>query len=97
VRLLVILSWLGGAASPLPFVEEWLDLSQRAGNLLLLGAIASSVALGLAVHGLPRLRALVLRLAGPPDQPAHALALVAVFASAGALTMLAAAALAARA
>jgi hypothetical protein len=86
-------SWLGGAASVLPFAEEWFGLSMKAGNLLLLGALASSAALAFAVYGIASFRGLVQRLAGPPDQPARALVLVVTFAAAGALTMLGASAL----
>jgi len=93
VRLLTSVSWLGGAASVLPFAEEWFELSMKAGNLLLLGALASSVGLAFAVYGISSFRHLVERLAGPPGRPARALVLVAVFAPAGALAMLGGAAL----
>jgi short subunit fatty acids transporter len=86
--LLTVVSWLGGAASLLPFAEEWFELSSRLGNLALLLAVASAVALGLAVRLAPTFRRLTERLAGPPDRPARALVLVAVFASAGAVAML---------
>jgi len=93
VRNLAVASWLGGAASVLPFAEEWFDLSRRAGNLTLLGAVASAVALGFAVHASAGSQRLLSGLAGPPERPVRALVLVAVFAAAGALAMLAATAL----
>jgi hypothetical protein len=89
VRILTVVSWLGGAASVLPFAEEWFDLSGRLGNLALLAAVASAVALGFAVHSSSGLDRVLAGLAGPPDPPARALVLVAVIASAGALAMLA--------
>jgi hypothetical protein len=87
--LLAVVSWLGGAASLLPFAEEWFDLSKRLSNLALLLAVASAVALGLAIRLAPRLERLAARLAGPDDRPARALVLVAVLAGAGAAAMLA--------
>ena len=93
VRNLAVVSWLGGAASLLPFAEEWFDLGGRTANLLLLAALASAVALGFLIYASPRVQCVLDRLAGPPDRPARALVLVALVASAGALTMLAAAAL----
>jgi hypothetical protein len=93
-RLLTSVSWLGGAASVLPFAEEWFGLSMRAGNLLLLGALATSVGLAFAVSLSSSFRRFVERLAGPRQRPARALVLVAVFATAGALAMLGGAALA---
>jgi hypothetical protein len=93
VRNLAVVSWLGGAASVLPFAEDWFDLSRKAGNLTLLGAVASAVALGFAVHASAGSRRLLTRLAGPPERPARALVVVAVFAPAGVLAMLAATAL----
>jgi hypothetical protein len=83
--------------SLLPFAEEWFELSGRLGNLALLLAVASGVALGLAVRTYPPLGRLIARLAGPAEQPVRALVLVAVFASAGAVAMLALAALLGRA
>jgi hypothetical protein len=95
--LLTVVSWLGGAVSLLPFAEEWFELSRRLGNLALLLAVASGVALGLAVRTSPPLERLSARLAGPAEQPSRALVLVAVFASAGAVAMLALTALLGRA
>jgi hypothetical protein len=95
--LLAVVSWLGGAASLLPFAEEWFDLSRRLSNLALLLAVASAVALGLAIRLAPRLERVTARLAGPDDRPARALVLVAVLAGAGAAAMLALTALLARA
>lgn len=88
-----VVSWLGGAASILPFAQEWFDLSVRASNLALFAALVSSVALGLAIHVSPRLARLVAALAGPPEPRARALVLVVAFAGAGLAAMVAATAL----
>jgi len=88
VRTLAVVSWLAGAASLLPFAEEWFDLSGRVGDFVLLAAVASAAALGFVLHASPGLDRALLRLAGPPERPARALVLVVVVASAGALTML---------
>jgi hypothetical protein len=87
--LLTVVSWLGGAASLLPFAEDWFDLSGRLGNVALLLAVVSAFVLGVAVRGIPALERFTARLAGPPGRPAHALLVVAVFAPAGAAAMLA--------
>ena len=86
-------SWLAGAASILPFASGWFDLGERAANLLLLAALASAFGLSLLIHYSPRARSLVRRLAGPDENPAHALVLVGVLACAGLGAMLAASAL----
>ena len=78
-----MISWLGGAVSVLPFAQEWFSLSARAGNLSLLAAIASAVALGFAIHFSGPLARLVTVLAGPPEPRVRALVLVAAFAGAG--------------
>ena len=91
---LASVSWLGGAVSVLPFAREWFELGNRAFNLLLVGALASAIALGFAIHSSGRLRRLVTALAGPPEPRARALVLVAVFASAGLVAMVAATAIA---
>ena len=93
IRTLAVVSWLGGAASVLPFAEEWFDLDGRIANAALLAALASAVALGFVIHFSPGLQHILARLAGPPERPAQALVLVAVLAPAGALAMLAATAL----
>jgi hypothetical protein len=93
VRLLAVFSWLGGAVSVLPFAEEWFGVDGRTADAVLLAALALSVALGFAIHYSSGLRRVVVDLAGPADRPARALVLVAVFALAGAATMLAATAL----
>ncbi len=90
---IAVVSWLGGAVSILPFAEDWFGLGERAANLALLTALASAFALGLLIHASARLRHVVATLAGPPRPRARALILVAVFASAGALGMLAGTAL----
>jgi len=92
LRTIAVLSWLGGAASILPFASQWFDLSTRASNLLLFTAVVSSFAFGLAIGAWPALQRLLARVAGPPDQPARALVLVAVVAGAGVTAMLAASA-----
>jgi hypothetical protein len=91
-RLLAVVSWLGGAASILPFAQEWFDLSQRTVNVCLFLAVVSSVALGFALRLVPALGRAVERLAGPPEPRARALVLVAVVAPLGVLAMLALAA-----
>jgi hypothetical protein len=88
-----VISWLGGAVSVLPFAQEWFELSDQAFNFLLLAALASSVALGFAIHFSGCLRRLVAVLAGPPEPRVRALVLVAVFAGAGLGAMVVAAAL----
>jgi len=93
---LAVVSWLGGAVSVVPFAEEWLELSGEAVNWALFGALVTSVALGFAIALSEPLQRLVAVLAGPPEPRARALALVAVFALAGALAMLGALALSAR-
>jgi hypothetical protein len=87
--MITVVSWLGGAASILPFAEDWFGLSTRVSNVALLATIASGVVLGLLVRASSRLEHVVERLAGPPERPARALVLVAVLASAGAGAMLA--------
>jgi hypothetical protein len=87
--MITVVSWLGGAASILPFAEDWFGLSTRVSNVALLATIASGVVLGLLVRASSRLEDVVERLAGPPERPARALVLVAVLASAGAGAMLA--------
>lgn len=88
VRTLAVVSWLGGAASLLPFAEEWFELSGRAANLVLLAVVASAAALGFALYAWSGLDRVLHRLAGPPERPARALVLVAVVASTGAVTVL---------
>jgi hypothetical protein len=90
VRRLAVVSWLGGAVSILPFATGWYDLSERATNLLLLGALASAFAFSLLIGASTRLQHALMRLAGPRDRPARALVLVAVVATAGLVAMLAA-------
>lgn len=87
-RLLAVVSWLGGAASLLPFAQEWFGLPQRTANVCLFVAVVSGVALGFAIALVPRLGWAVERLAGPPEPRARALVLVAVVAPLGALAML---------
>ena len=84
-----MISWLGGAVSVLPFAEGWFSLSTRAANLALLAALASSVALGFAIHFSGRLARFVAVLAGPPEPRVRALVLVVVFAGAGLAAMVA--------
>ena len=93
LRTIAVVSWMGGAASILPFATEWFELSTRASNLLLFAAVVSSFGLGLAISTWPTLRHAIERLAGPPERPARALLLVAVMAGVSAAAMLAAAAL----
>jgi Kef-type K+ transport system membrane component KefB len=82
-----VISWLGGAASVLPFAQEWFGVSARASNLALFAAIVSAVALGFAIHLAPPLARLVEVLAGPPEPRVRALVLVAAFAGAGLAAM----------
>lgn len=89
-RRLAVVSWLGGAVSIVPFAVDWLDLGEGVANWAILGALVSAAGLGLALALSPRLQRVVATLAGPPEPPARALVLVAVLASAGSLTMLAA-------
>lgn len=84
-----MISWLGGAASVLPFAQEWFELSSKAANLALFAAVVSTVALGFAIQLVSPLRRLVAVLAGPPEPRARALVLVAVFAGAGLAAMIA--------
>ncbi|MCS7008163.1 MAG: hypothetical protein NZL88_11480 [Gaiellaceae bacterium] len=88
VRLLAVVSWLGGAVSLLPFAQEWFDLSQRRANVCLFLALVSAVALSFALVLVPPLARVVERLAGPPEPRARSLVLVAVVAPVGALAML---------
>lgn len=92
-RTIVVVSWIAGAASILPFAADWFDLSVTASNFLLLGTLVSAFALNLLVGYWPPLHRALARLAGPPDPPARALVLVAVVAGVSAATMLLAAAL----
>jgi hypothetical protein len=94
VRRLAVVSWIGGAASILPFATGWFGLSTRAANALLLAALVSTFAFNLLIGAWPALQEALSRLAGPPTQPSHALVLVAVVAGAGIGAMVAAAALA---
>jgi hypothetical protein len=91
IRRIAVISWLGGAASVLPFATDWLDLSIRASNLLLFSAVVSSFVFGLAIGAFSTLQRWIARLGGPPEQPAHAFVLVAVVAGAGVAVMLTAA------
>lgn len=93
LRTITVVSWLGGAASVLPFAAGWFDLSTRASNLLLFAGIVSAFGLSIAIVKSPALQRGIARLAGPPDRPAQALVLVAVLAGAGVTAMLVAAAL----
>jgi hypothetical protein len=86
---LAVISWLGGTVSIVPFAQEWFSLGDSAVNWALLGALASSAALGFAIALSPAIRRAVVVLAGPPERRARALVLVAVFAAGGALAMLA--------
>jgi hypothetical protein len=86
---LAVISWLGGTVSIVPFAAEWFSLPEGAVNWALLGALASSAALGFAIALSPPLRRVVVVLAGPHELRARALVLVAVFAAGGALAMLA--------
>jgi hypothetical protein len=92
LRTIAVVSWIGGAASILPFATVWFDLPTRASNLLLFAAVVSSFAFSLAIGRWPALQRSLARVAGPPDQPARALVLVAVVAGAGVAAMLAASA-----
>jgi hypothetical protein len=92
LRTIAVVSWLGGAASILPFATEWFDLPTVASNLLLFTAVVSSFALSLVIGAWPALQHVIARVAGPPDQPARALVLVAVVGGAGVMAMLAASA-----
>ena len=94
IRRLAVVSWIGGAASILPFATGWFELSMRAANVLLLAALASTFALNLLIGAWPALQRALSHLAGPSTQPARALVLVAVVAGVGAAAMLAAVALA---
>jgi hypothetical protein len=87
---LAVISWLGGAVSVVPFAQQWFDLDDAAVNYALLGALASAVALGFAIALWAPFHRAVALLAGPPEPRARALVLVAVFAPAGALAMVAA-------
>ena len=87
---LAVVSWLGGAVSIVPFAEAWFELSGATVNWALLGALASSVALGFAIALSKPLQRAVVSLAGPPEPRARALVLVAVFAASGLLAMLSA-------
>ena len=93
LRTITVVSWLGGAASILPFVAGWFGLSTRASNLLLFAGIVSAFGLSLAVGTSQRLQHAIVRLAGPPDRPTRTLVLVAIVAGAGVAAMLVAAAL----
>ena len=93
IRTIAVVSLIAGAASVLPFAAEWFDLSTRVSNLLLFSAIVATFGLSLAIGQSSTLQRGIVRLAGPPDRPAHALALVAVVAAVGVVSMLAAAAL----
>jgi hypothetical protein len=73
----------------LPFATEWFDLSPKTRDFALLAALASTTAMGLLIHASGSLQRVVDSLAGPPDRPARALVLVAAFASAGLLAMVA--------
>lgn len=95
LRTITVVSWLGGAVSVLPFAAGWFELSERTSNLLLFSAIVSSFGLGLAIGASPTLQRVIVRLAGPVEQPSRALVLVAVVAAAGLAAMLAGSALAA--
>lgn len=88
-----VVSFLGGAVSVLPFTQEWFGVGDLAFNWLLFAALIASVALGFAIHLSSHLGRLVALLAGPPEQRARALVLVAVFAGAGLAAMVAASAL----
>jgi hypothetical protein len=87
-RLLATVSWLGGAASVLPFAQEWFGLGQGTANVCLFLAVVSAAALSFALALVPRLGRAVERLAGPPEPRARALVLVAAVAPLGALAML---------
>jgi hypothetical protein len=93
LRTLTVVSWVGGAASILPFAKDWFDLSQRATNVLLFATVVSAFALNLLLGSWPPLSRALTRLAGPPEQPARALVLVGVVAALSAGAMLVAAAL----
>lgn len=93
IRTIAVVSLIAGAASILPFAAEWFDLSTRVTNLLLFSAIVATFGFSLAIGQSTTLQRAIVRLAGPADRPAHALALVAVVAAVGVTTMLAAAAL----
>ena len=94
MRRLAVVSWIGGAASVLPFATGWFGLSTRTANLLLFAALVSTFAFNLLIGAWPLLQTVLSRLAGPPAQPARALVLVAAVAVAGAVAMVAAAGLA---
>lgn len=93
VRTISVVAWFGGAASILPFATGWFDLGARAPNVLLFTVLVSAFAFSLLINASASLQRGLTRLAGPPEQPAHALVLVAVVAAAGVAAMLAAAAL----
>ena len=92
-RTIAVVSWLGGAVSVVPFAAGWFDLGQQATNVLLFGAVVYSFALSVFISVSPSLRGMIERLAGPPEQPARALVLVAIAAATGVAAMLAATAL----
>ena len=86
---LAVVSWLGGAASIVPFAEEWFSLGRAAVNWALFGAVVSATALGFAIALSPGLRRVVTVLAGPPEPGPRALVLAIAFVAGGALAMLA--------
>jgi hypothetical protein len=93
IRTIAVVSWLGGAASILPFATQWFDLSARASNLLLFAAIVSTFVFSLLIGRWQELRDGLARLAGPPEKPAHALLVVAAVGGCTLTAMLAATAI----